>query len=255
MEYLDSKVLESFIIEDNYIATEGIGSKLFSIIRQICTLIIKALTTVKNLLLGLLRKIRKPKTVNTSKELYDANKKLIKTYDLSYIILCFGPLKDAINIADMSLYLIAPGSASVEKRVSGNYNYYDEQFDECNKYLNNGILRINKMIDDVGNNNLHYTDYALSNIREWINKYTKDIDDTINKFHENLKKAETRNFHETSANDGDDESRQIEQQFKSKFIHAVTEASNYSVKFTSFLNTHISNEVLTYDAQLKYYDG
>lgn len=59
-------------------------------------------------------------------------------------------------------------------------------------------------------------------------------------------------MYEHSSRNSNEESKQIEQQFKQKLIRIVTKTSDYFVKFTSFLNAHISNEVITPAAQLNY---
>ena len=70
MEYFDSKVLESFMIPEDMIVTEGFGSKVIEIGKKVINFLITMITKFISILGNLINKFKHGKTVHNDKETY-----------------------------------------------------------------------------------------------------------------------------------------------------------------------------------------
>ena len=76
MEYFDSKVLESFMIPEESIVTEGIIGKAFNLIVAFVKFIIRMIGNLISIIGKLLSKFAHGKTVHNDKETYQESGRL-----------------------------------------------------------------------------------------------------------------------------------------------------------------------------------
>ena len=80
MEYFDSKVLESFMIPEESIVTEGIIGKAFNLIVTFVKFIIRMIGNLISIIGKILGKFAHGKTVHNDKETYKKNQELVDKY-------------------------------------------------------------------------------------------------------------------------------------------------------------------------------
>ena len=151
MEYFDSKVLESFMIPEDSIVTEGFGSKIIEIGKKVINFLITMITKFISILGNLINKFKHGKTVHNDKETYQENKRLVDaTYkDLRKLI---SDIPTALSLTAAGAFKISPASIEVGLRHNKPEDddalkdlFYDKEMTENNTRLS----RLNDIYKNV----------------------------------------------------------------------------------------------------------
>lgn len=181
MEYFDSKVLESFMIPEDSIATEGFGSKVVNIVQKFFQFI---LSIIDKIMLGInkiINKLKHGKNVHTDTKMYKENDELRKLYYQNLITL-LNNIPNAIFLLSNKAYLVSPGiidnerennDSDFEKRMESIKREWDvlsKMYAKVENGLSDKTLYLNKEDHDYIFTNLTDSKSELIKAKEKIKK-------------------------------------------------------------------------------------
>ena len=233
MEYFDSKVLESFIIPEDGIATEGFGSKIIEIGKKVINFLITMITKFISILGNLINKFKHGKTVHNDKETYQENKRLVDTTykDLRKLI---SDIPTALSLTAAGAFKISPASIEVGLRHNKPEDddalkdlFYDKEMTENNTRLS----RLNDIYKNV--------ESKLKSKSLYLDKYSHDAIITA------METAKTRFIHtnENLKKELDMELKNGERYVTEDIIKESQKRYNIIMNYSTKLNTLFNNTV------------
>lgn len=186
MNYFDSKVLETFMIPEDSIVTENLGTKISNLVKNFFTFVIKILNNFINMIRNLLNKLIHGKNVNNDKKIYEENRILLGKYHET-ITDAFGQLTRTCELlADSLVYNGRPYVISFESYEDLSLKPEIERcFELCDKInigLNGKVLYEDS---DYLKNELSETKVKIEKIKEKLEKRIESLttnDNIKNKF-------------------------------------------------------------------------
>lgn len=233
MEYFDSKVLESFIIPEDSIVTEGFGSTIIEIGKKVINFLITMVTKFISILGNLINKFKHGKTVHNDKETYQENKRLVDaTYkDLRKLI---SDIPTALSLTAAGAFKISPASIEVGLRHNKPEDddalkdlFYDKEMTENNTRLS----RLNDIYINV--------ESKLKSKSLYLDKYSHDAIITA------METAKTRFSHtnENLKKELDMELKNGERYVTEDIIKESQKRYNIIMNYSTKLNTLFNNTV------------
>ena len=233
MEYFDSKVLESFMIPEDSIVTEGFGSKIIEIGKKVINFLITMITKFISILGNLITKFKHGKTVHNDKETYQENKRLVDaTYkDLRKLI---SDIPTALSLTAAGAFKISPASIEVGLRHNKPEDddalkdlFYDKEMTENNTRLS----RLNDIYKNV--------ESKLKSKSLYLDKYSHDAIITA------METAKTRFSHtnENLKKELDMELKNGERYVTEDIIKESQKRYNIIMNYSTKLNTLFNNTV------------
>lgn len=243
---MDSKCLESFLIPEYEIATEGFKDKVKTILKTIWNGFLRMLENLAIFFKNLINKMKHGKTVHNDKETYKKNKELVDKYydDISNLV-TFLPYNLSAIVS--CIYTVSTSFIKYEKLDDELANAYAESIKECEK----GFEKMNERYDRISKNitgMIYLDEYLHDNI---INKLST-ANDRLDKAIEKIKKEiETVTKIEDTAQDN---VMQEQQKRIAEFMQYIPKYTKLLNDFKSWVSTHISNDVITFEDKYKFYE-
>ena len=241
MEYFDSKVLESFMIPEDSIATEGIIGKAFNLIVTFVKLIIKMVGNLISIIGKFFSKLVHRKTVHTDKETFQQNEALVKKYWKLITNIHYTMHRVAFDIstyADFAnTYLYGESNEyfdSKKNRIDNAFEKFTKDCNIINKELSGKVLFLNETEYDIYTSTLNESKEELEKIKE--------------KMQTTLDKAEKESNKESSENIAEFQRR------SAYFTNMMSKVSSLYTTTCNTLSKCISSDVITMTDRMKYHD-
>ena len=256
MEYFDSKVLESFMIPEDMIVTEGFGSKIIEIGKKVINFLITMITKFISILGNLINKFKHGKTVHNDKETYQENKRLVDaTYDDIRDLLVYIPSE--ISLLASSAYEISPSSINVGIRNNtpdSDKDLQDRFYDKTINRYESSFSKIDKKYKNVASKLNGKTIY-LDEYRHYSTiKSMEDAKSRLNKTNEKLK-----NTLDMYLKDGiKDSTKEVIVESQKRYAIVMKYASQFNTLFNNLIQLItqcLSNDIVTNEDQYKFYDN
>ena len=241
MEYFDSKVLESFMIPEESIATEGIIGKAFNLIVAFVKFIIRMIGNLISIIGKILGKFAHGKTVHNDKETYQENKKLVDKYwklisEVHYTM-CDLTSQISIYASSSNTYLYGDSNEHFDLKKSRIDNDFEKFIQDCNiinKELSGKVLFLNETKYDI------YT--------STLNKAKEELEKDKGKLQKTLDEAEKESNKENPENIAEFQRR------SAYFTNMMSKVSSLYATTCNTLNKCISSDIITMEDQMKYED-
>lgn len=224
---MDSKVLESLMIPEYEIATEGlggnikaffkfIGNKIIMILHKFIALIDKIINFIKN----------KGKTIHTDKETF------LKAYRLSNE--AYPLLLDTIRSPYVIVDLVAFSVFDIEAYAA---DYHDENIERAEEQYSKVIDKFNKLKSLIGNEKIYFTkdsrDHLMKVLNDGKNRFEKAEDRVRYLIRDELEK-------DVSVNNSDAQTKRA-----NDYLNYLTKCSALFGEISNFINQHVSNDIIT----------
>ena len=235
MEYFDSKVLESFMIPEDSIVTEGFGSKIIEIGKKVINFLITMITKLISILGNLINRFKHGKTVHNDKETYQENKRLV---DATYKDLWTLLMDTAVGAGDLTF--LASKTQIVIIKIDEN-KFYDKEADFERK-----ISILSERYKNVENK-----------LNGKIIYLTKSQHDTIINNMEGYKSMFKHNINELKATLNENQNNEFQKRYASEEIIKecqkrcnilINQSTKYSLLFnniTNLITKSVSPDVIT----------
>lgn len=188
MEYFDSKVLESFMIPEDSIVTEGIIGKAFNLIVTFVKLIIKMVGNLISIIGKILSKLVHRKTVHTDKETYQKNKALVDKYWKLISEIHYDMQKIACDISYDAIkadtYLYSDTNEFFDRNKNKIDNEYEKFVESCNiinKELSGKVLFLTETEYDIYTSTLNKAKEQLEKDKARLQKSLNEAEKDSNK--------------------------------------------------------------------------
>ena len=190
MEYFDSKVLESFMIPEDSIVTEGFGSKIIEIGKKVINFLITMITKFISILGNLINKFKHGKTVHNDKETYQENKRIVDaTYKELTDLLLWIPSEISLLIS--SAFNISPSTIQIGLKYNKledddrlKDDFYEKTVNELNRAFEKFDTRYKSVESKLNGKTIHLDEYRHDYIIEFMEKSKN----RLTKINEQLKK-------------------------------------------------------------------
>ncbi len=184
MEYFDSKVLESFMIPEESIATEGFGSKIIELGRKAINFLIAMITKLISILGNLINRFKHGKTVDIDGDTFAESVRLhgVIIDELYYLL---NNIPSQIYSLSYTASVISPSSIDEGFNDEKSFKFYHETV----KTFENNFLLFNKKYKKAANELNGKTIYLYKRDHDELIKSMEDAKSRLNKTNEELKKA------------------------------------------------------------------
>ena len=241
---MDSKVLESLMIPEYEIATEGIGSKIMNIFKNSFRIIMNVINTIIKFINNIINKLKLKKTIHNDRETYLKNRKLSKKYyetikDLLYFIPNYMELI-ITNCFTVNTYNIRYDKENLHNR---NINDIDNEYNELKQKFEN-------MKNDIKDNKLYFLEFERNTIINSLEK-TKI---KMQKIAEMIKTSIDNQIgdSDTLANTKTQDEINEQQKRISEFTSYVTKYQSLFANVEKFIMNNVSSDVITDKDIVKY---
>ena len=241
MEYFDSKVLESFMILEESIVTEGIIGKAFNLIVTFVKFIIRMIGNLISIIGKLLSKFVHRKTVHTDKETFQQNEALVKKYWKLISEVHYTMHRVAFDISIYADFANTHWYGESNEYFDSRKNIIDNESEkftkDCNiinKELSGKVLFLNESQYDIYTSTLNKSKEELEKIKE--------------KMQTTLDKAEKESNKESSENIAEFQRR------SAYFTNMMSKVSSLYTTTCNTLSKCISSDVITLEDMMKYHD-
>lgn len=256
MEYFDSKVLESFMIPEDSIVTEGFGSKIIEIGKKVINFLITMITKFISILGNLINKFKHGKTVHNDKETYQENKRLVDaTYGDIHDLLIYIP--NEISLLAFSAYEISPSSINIGIRNNtpdSDKDLQDRFYDKTINRYESSFSKIDKKYKNVASKLNGKTIYLDEYRHNNTIKSMEDAKSRLTKTNEELKKALDRHL-----KDGiKDSTKEVIAESQKRYAIVMKYASQYNTLFNNLIQLItqcLSHDIVTNEDRYKFYDN
>lgn len=184
MDYFDSKVLESFMIPEESIATEGFGSKIIELGRKAINFLIAMITKLISILGNLINRFKHGKTVDIDSDTFAESVRLhgVIINELYYLL---NNIPSQIYSLSYTASVISPSSIDEGFNDEKSFKFYHETV----KTFENNFLLFNKKYKKAANELNGKTIYLYKRDHDELIKFMEDAKSRLNKTNEELKKA------------------------------------------------------------------
>ena len=241
MEYFDSKVLESFMLPEESIVTEGIIGKAFNLIVTFVKFIIRMIGNLISIIGKLLSKFAHGKTVHNDKETYKKNQELVDKYWKLISEVHYTMHRVAFDISIYADFANTHWYGESNEYFDSRKNIIDNEFEkftkDCNiinKELSGKVLFLNESQYDIYTSTLNKSKEELEKIKE--------------KMQTTLDKAEKESNKESSENIAEFQRR------SAYFTNMMSKVSSLYTTTCNTLSKCISSDVITLEDMMKYHD-
>lgn len=248
---MDSKVLESLMIPEYEIATEGIGNKIGSFIKSAFNFFMQIINKIIKFIDAILNKLKLKKTIHNDKATYNKARALSKK--------CYVPLNSLCYDIPVKMSLIISRCFTAEtdsiRYIKTDYfndfniDYFNDYINETNEEYEKCNQRFVDIKNTVRNNTLYFTNMELDSInstlrksKDFLEKTSKTIKNQLNRIATGDPLANTQTAQETA-----------EQQKRiSEFMKYVTKYETLFANVEKFIMNNVSSDIITYEDRMKY---
>lgn len=227
---MDSKVLESLMIPEYEIATEGlggdiktffksIGNKIIIILHKFIALIDKIINFIKN----------KGKNIHTDKETF------LKAYRLSNE--AYPLLLDNIRSTYVIVDLLSFSVFDIGIHATNAADYHDINIEHAEERYSKAVDKFNKLKSLIGNETIYFTkdfrDHLMKALVDGKMRFEKAEDRVRNLIRDELEK-------DVSVNNSDAQTKRA-----NDYLNYLTKCSALFGEISNFINQHVSNDIIT----------
>lgn len=239
MEYFDSKVLESFMIPEESIVTEGIIGKAFNLIVTFVKFIIRMIGNLISIIGKILGKFAHGKTVHNDKETYKKNQELVNKYYDTITGVHFDMQKIVFEIATLAnvanaRFFIKEMFDSDKDDIDKGYDKFAKDCNIINKELSGKVLFLNVAEYDS------YTS-ILNESKEKLEKCKGALQKVLDKVKDETSQANNEIISET-------------QKRSAYYLNMMSKVSSLYTTTCNTLSKCISSDVITLEDVMKYHD-
>ena len=239
MEYFDSKVLESFMIPEDSIATEGIIGKAFNLIVAFVKFIIRMIGNLISIIGKILGKFAHGKTVHNDKETYKKNQELVNKYYDTITGVHFDMQKIVFEIATLAnianaRFFIKEMFDSDKDNIDKGYDKFAKDCNIINKELSGKVLFLNKAEYDSYTSTLNKSKEKLEKCKGALQKVLDKVkDETSQENNEIISETQKRSAY---------------------YLNMMSKVSSLYTTTCNTLNKCISSDIITMEDVMKYHD-
>lgn len=241
---MDSKCLESFLIPEYEIATESIKDKMKNIFKTIQYGFLRLLKNLVIFFKNLISKMKHGRTIHNDKATYRKNKVLVDKYinTITYLI-----IQIPMNLSYITTTIFSVNAYCITAK--NGEDPYEEYINECeNKYqkLYDKFIEISKGIPEL----IYLDEYDHDVIIKRLSDSTDRLERSIEKIKNEVNRVlEDDSLYDMNADIVNEQQRRINE-FMS-FIPKYTKLFN---ELKTWISTHVSNDIITYDDKYKFYE-